>query len=60
MLYFSYPSLGPKDETDKVEVREDRQYSGYYLITAIRHKITKFEHTMSMEIIKDSLLLEND
>jgi hypothetical protein len=60
MLYFSYPALGPKDETDKVEINEDRQYSGYYLITAIRHKITKFEHTMTLEIIKDSLLLEND
>lgn len=58
VIYFSYPSLGPKSEEDKTpEEKEDKDYSGYYLITAIRHKINKIDHSMRMEIIKDSLYL---
>lgn len=61
LLYFSYPSLGGKDQSDKSLVMEDKYYSGYYLITAIRHKITRDNnHTMSMEIIKDSLSVQAD
>lgn len=55
MLYFSYPALGNADES--TNEKEDKQYSGYYLITAIHHKVNKIEHTMTMEIIKDSLTL---
>jgi hypothetical protein len=29
-------------------------YSGYYLITAIRHKINSLKHMMIMELVKDS------
>lgn len=54
MLYFSYPSLEGK-EKGRDEGKEDTQYSGYYLITAIHHKINKLEHVMRMEIVKDSL-----
>lgn len=53
-LYFSYPALGAKDETSEAGL-EDTNYSGYYLITAIHHKINKVDHSMRMEIVKDSL-----
>lgn len=61
MLRFIYPELGAKDNPNTKA--EDRQYSGYYIISAIRHKITKterIEHRMIMEIIKDSLVIEGD
>lgn len=58
MLYFDYPSLGAKDEKDNESSTQDKLYSGYYLITAIHHKVTKIEHQMVMEIIKDSLSVD--
>lgn len=58
MLYFDYPSLGAKDEKDDESSSQDKLYSGYYLITAIHHKVTKIEHQMVMEIIKDSLYVD--
>jgi len=61
MLRFSYPELGPQDNPNTKN--EDLQYSGYYIITAIRHKITKtdtIEHRMIMEITKDSLVVGGD
>lgn len=61
MLRFSYPELGPQDNPNTKN--EDLQYSGYYIITAIRHKITKtdtIEHRMIMEITKDSLVVGSD
>lgn len=59
VLYFLYPALGPASEQDKSidKTKQDQQYSGTYLITAIRHKINKNEHVMSMELVKDSLKL---
>lgn len=59
MLYFSYPALGPSSQEDNIDNKEDEQYSGYYLITAIHHKINKVDHSMTMEIVKDSLYLKN-
>ena len=61
MLRFTYPQLGPRDNPS--ESFEDTLYSGYYIITAIRHKITKssiLEHRMIMEIVKDSLSIGGD
>ena len=55
ILYFSYPAVSPSDSSDANETQEDSNYSGYYLITAIRHKVSKMNHTMVMEIVKDSL-----
>ena len=55
VLYFSYPALEAGAKTDTVDSKEDKEYSGYYLITAINHKINSLEHTMTMEIVKDSL-----
>jgi len=58
ILYFSYPGISPRDESTPEEEFEDTNYSGYYIITAIRHKINRLDHTMSMEIVKDSLFTE--
>lgn len=56
ILYLKYPGLDTniKDEQELL----DREYSGFYLITAIAHKINRLEHTMTLECIKDSLLLK--
>ena len=55
VLKFKYPGLGGKDEKSNEDNSLDKQYSGYYLITAIHHKINKVTHYMSMECVKDSL-----
>lgn len=60
MLYFNYPALGPSSEEDTNTSKQDKQYSGFYLITAINHKITKNEHMMTCELVKDSLLVDNE
>lgn len=59
MLYFSYPAVEPPSESDRASItHEDKDYSGYYLITAIHHKISKIQHEMTMEMVKDSLKIE--
>ena len=54
-LYFSYPDVSPNSAEDLTKSNEDQYYSGNYLVTAIRHKINLLRHTMTMEIVKDSL-----
>ena len=56
MIKFKFPSLGPKDESDKQTDAQDKLYSGYYIITSIHHKINRNEHKMIMEVVKDSLV----
>jgi len=58
VLRFKYPGLGAKDETSREENSIDKHYSGYYLITAIHHKINKINHSMTMECVKDSLYVD--
>jgi hypothetical protein len=60
LIYFEYPSLGAKDEKDTGSSAQDKLYSGYYIITAIHHKINKLEHQMVMEVIKDSLYVDKE
>lgn len=60
MIYFEYPSMGGKSESDTESTAQDKLYSGYYLITAIHHKVTKLEHQMVMEVIKDSLFVDQE
>ena len=60
IIYFEYPSLGAKNSSDTESSTQDKLYSGYYLITAIHHKVNKFEHQMIMEVIKDSLYVDKD
>lgn len=55
ILYLSYPALGAKD--NPVTNKEDKNYSGYYLLTAIHHKINKMDYSMIVEGIKDSLYI---
>lgn len=58
VIYFNFPALGPTSEEDKNKELKDQNYSGYYLITAIHHRVTISEHVMIMEIVKDSLKVE--
>jgi len=55
LLYLSYPGLQPVDESTTEKQYEDKLFSGYYIITAINHKITKHEHNMICEVIKDGI-----
>ena len=38
----------------------DKMFSGYYLISAVNHYITRESHECNMELIKDSLQLNLD
>lgn len=58
IMYFEYPSLGAKDSSDTESSSQDKLYSGYYLITAIHHRVNKLEHMMTIEVIKDSLYVD--
>jgi hypothetical protein len=60
VIYFEYPSLGGKESSDTESSAQDKLYSGYYLITAIHHTVTKLEHQMVMEVIKDSLYVDKE
>ena len=60
MIYFEYPSMGGRSESDTESTAQDKLYSGYYLITALHHKVTKLEHQMIMEVIKDSLFVDQE
>lgn len=60
MLYFYYPPVQPRDITDSAEEKVDKLYSGYYLISAIHHKVNKKNHTMTMELTKDSLYVDTE
>lgn len=50
----NFKQLGALQADDIV----DDVYSGKYLITAIRHKIQGAQHTMYLEIVKDSFIKE--
>lgn len=55
VIKLHYPDASPRDETDKNNNNDDTYYSGYYLVTAVRHKITHLKHVMVLELTKDSL-----
>jgi hypothetical protein len=46
----------PEDKTDTDLI--DNMFSGSYLVTAINHYINKNTHECTMEIVKDSLLID--
>lgn len=54
IVKFRFPDVRPRDGADKNQSGEDKYYSGYYLVTAIRHKITLQRHMMILELAKDS------
>ena len=55
MIYISYPSPISKTEDLDYDDLFDRQLSGKYLVTAIRHKIDTVGYVMKMEIVKNGL-----
>lgn len=55
IVHIFYPDPSAKDEGDTADLRSDEKYTGFYLVTAIRHKFTLLSHTMTLEIVKDSL-----
>ena len=54
-LDFIFPDVSPKSEKDKNKFVGDKFYTGSYLITAIRHKVTLQSHHMIIEIFIDSI-----
>jgi hypothetical protein len=58
VVKYNYPDASPRDTADAAKERNDNLYSGYYLVTAVRHKITHLRHIMILELVKDSLRLE--
>ena len=55
VIYLNYPNIKPRDKDDAALGNQDPMFSGFYLVTAIRHKFTLIKHTMTMEIVKDSI-----
>ena len=60
LISFDYPTENPKsaqtglaDDCDGI-MEGHKYYSGKFLITALRHRITQDEYTMHIEAIKDS------
>lgn len=47
----------PEEKVDTKESRLDNTVSGYYLIAAINHNITRENHECSMQLIRDSYRL---
>ncbi len=55
LVEFLLPSFKSKDTIKDSNDVLDKFYSGVYLISSIRHKITPSKHTMRLELIKDSI-----
>jgi hypothetical protein len=55
IVNFHYPDASPRDPSDLKKNKDDNYYSGFYLVTAIRHKITHIKHMMILELVKDSV-----
>ena len=54
IVKFHFPDSVVRDPSDKNQGGEDKYYTGYYLVSAIRHKITLQKHMMILELAKDS------
>ena len=55
---FQMNQFDETDTTEKSIPKIDPYYSGYYLITAIQHRISQSRHLMTMQIVKESVLME--
>ena len=53
LISFDYPTENPEVPTTSGRGAGHKYYSGKFLITALRHKITQDEYTMHVEAIKD-------
>jgi hypothetical protein len=59
-VYVKLFKTTPLSQTENVQDNIDNMFSGYYLIGAINHYITRERHECNMELIKDSLILDLD
>ena len=50
----------PVSQTDDDQDLVDKMFSGYYIISAINHYVTRERHECHMELIKDSLQMKID
>lgn len=50
-----FPKSGPTDAKDKSGTAKDGMYSGYYLVTAVRHKFNPLNHSCVLEVMRDSV-----
>jgi hypothetical protein len=55
VVKFTYPNAQPRSDADKNTSDNDTIYTGYYLVTAVRHKITLLKHMMVLELVKESI-----
>ena len=51
LVNFLYPKM---KTSDKFEI--DPQMSGLYMVTAVKHAVTRQEYTMTLELTKDSFM----
>lgn len=54
IIYLEFPETRPKTEQDINQPETDIRYTGYYLITALRHKYTNFNYITVLECVKDT------
>jgi hypothetical protein len=54
-IEIAFPNFQPASEQDLSTENLDYRFSGNYLITSINHKINPIKHTMSMEVVRDSI-----
>jgi len=52
--------IEPVNENDDDQDLVDKMFSGYYIISAINHYVTRDRHECHMELIKDSLQMKID
>jgi hypothetical protein len=57
-VYVKLNKVEPVSKNDKKSI--DNMFSGNYIISAINHYITKEKHESTLELIKDSLLINLD
>ena len=57
-VYLKLNKVEPISKKDKDTV--DKMFSGNYLISAVNHFITREKHECTMELIKDSLMINLD
>jgi hypothetical protein len=57
VIYFQMPDTGAKDSSDSVVSSDnvDTNETGLYLISAIRHKITRTRYLQTLEIVRDAI-----
>ncbi len=55
-VYVKIPKAVPIGEKDNTDELIDSSYSGYYIITAMNHTIDRGNHSINMELSKDSYI----